>query len=154
MTNGAHRKVNSKSGFPEVSIPLSSLRSTIGFTDTGAVLEGTTIAGTAGTMPNRGAWNGKLELSGSVTIPKGYHNGSGKITRSYTVHAGGIYTPSSKDQNILTSGRLVTSNINCKGDANLVAANIANGVSIFGVTGSMMKYTAGNDSVIFNGGTW
>lgn len=32
-----------------------------------------------GTMPNKGAWNDSVAMNGSVTIPAGYHNGSGKI---------------------------------------------------------------------------
>lgn len=32
-----------------------------------------------GTMPNRGAWNG-VYSNADVTIPKGYHNGSGKVS--------------------------------------------------------------------------
>ena len=53
------------------------------------VLAGTTAmtsdsddeAGT-GAMPNNGAWNGTNVAGGSVTIPVGYHNGSGKVTAS------------------------------------------------------------------------
>lgn len=39
-----------------------------------------------GTMTNRGAWNSSVNPGGSVTIPAGYHNGSGKVTgnRTYT----------------------------------------------------------------------
>ena len=92
MTNGAHR-TNGTTGYPEVYIPLSTLRTTIGYTDASKVLTGTTIAGLAGTMVNRGAWSGTIGLSGAVTIPQGYHNGSGKITRAYTVHSGGTFTP-------------------------------------------------------------
>ena len=33
-----------------------------------------------GTMPNRGAVTATLNAGGSYTIPKGYHNGSGKVT--------------------------------------------------------------------------
>lgn len=33
-----------------------------------------------GTMPNRGAVTATLNSGGSYTIPKGYHNGSGKVT--------------------------------------------------------------------------
>ena len=32
-----------------------------------------------GTMPNKGAWNDSVAMNGSVTIPAGYHNGSGKV---------------------------------------------------------------------------
>lgn len=48
------------------------------------VLAGTTIAGTAGTMPNRGAVTNTIaEQNGSYTIPAGYHNGGGKVTATY-----------------------------------------------------------------------
>lgn len=33
-----------------------------------------------GTMPNKGAWNDSVAMNGSVTIPAGYHNGSGKVS--------------------------------------------------------------------------
>ena len=33
-----------------------------------------------GTMTNRGAWTSTQTSNGSVTIPEGYHNGSGKVT--------------------------------------------------------------------------
>lgn len=154
MTNGAHRTNNQTSGYPEVYIPLQTLRSTIGATDASKILTGTTIAGLAGTMVNRGAWSGALTLSGQITIPQGWHNGSGKITRSYSTYAGGTFTPSSVDQTIPTSGKILTGNVNCKADANLIDQNIANGVSIFGVTGNMMKYTSGTDQVLFSNGTW
>ena len=35
-----------------------------------------------GTMTNRGAWTSSVAAGGSVTIPAGYHNGSGKVTAS------------------------------------------------------------------------
>ena len=35
-----------------------------------------------GTMVNRGAWGTSVAAGGSVTIPAGYHNGSGKVTAS------------------------------------------------------------------------
>lgn len=46
------------------------------------VLTGTTIAGQAGTMPNKGAVNQSLAVNGSFTIPAGYHNGSGVVSQS------------------------------------------------------------------------
>ena len=35
-----------------------------------------------GSMINRGAWGTSVAAGGSVTIPAGYHNGSGKVTAS------------------------------------------------------------------------
>lgn len=37
-----------------------------------------------GTMPNNGSINKTLVLNGSYTIPKGYHDGTGKVTQSIT----------------------------------------------------------------------
>lgn len=76
--------------------------------DASKLLTGTTIAGTAGTMPNQGQ---KILTPGAanVAIPAGYHNGAGYA----------------------------------QGDANLVAGNIKNGVSIFGIIGTVVQETAG-----------
>lgn len=38
----------------------------------------------AGTMPNRGAWTGRIGINGSVTVPAGYHNGAGYVDQSVT----------------------------------------------------------------------
>lgn len=54
----------------------------------GNVLSGSTFYSNSattkqtGTMTNRGAWNGNVAPGASVTIPAGYHNGSGKVTAS------------------------------------------------------------------------
>ena len=34
----------------------------------------------AGTMPERGNWNGSVGMNGSITIPEGHHAGSGRVT--------------------------------------------------------------------------
>ena len=61
-----------------------------------------------GTMPNRGSSAGTITtLDGEYTIPQGYHDGSGKIS------------------------------IDSTEQAKLVAANIREGVTILGVTGTM-----------------
>ena len=148
MTNGAHRTKNSTSGYPEVSIPLSDVASTIGATDASKILKGTTISGVAGTMPNNGAWSGELGLSGSIIIPEGYHSGSGKITRPYTAFSGGVYTPEAQDQTIITKNKAITGNITCLGSADLIAKNIRHDVQIFGVTGTCKPstYSAYNGS--------
>ena len=33
----------------------------------------------AGTMPERGNWNGSVGMNGSITIPEGHHAGNGKV---------------------------------------------------------------------------
>lgn len=48
------------------------------------VLTGTTIAGTAGTMPNRGNVNQTLTQQGQeYTVPAGYHAGGGKVKAQF-----------------------------------------------------------------------
>lgn len=37
-----------------------------------------------GTMPNRGTWTGRIGVNGKVSIPAGYHNGSGYVDQSIT----------------------------------------------------------------------
>ena len=89
-----------------------------------------------GTMPNRGAWNSSVSVNGSVTIPAGYHNGSGRVTNSVSTMGGQTITPRSTSQTVSCSGRYMTGNIVVNGDSNLVAANIISGKSIFGVAGN------------------
>ena len=54
-----------------------------------------------GTMPNRGAVSKTLNAGGSYTIPKGYHNGSGKITASSLASQ----TPGTATANDIASGK-------------------------------------------------
>lgn len=42
----------------------------------------------AGTMPNNAAWSASTSGSGSVTIPAGYHNGSGTVSGSASYSQG------------------------------------------------------------------
>ena len=61
-----------------------------------------------GTMPNRGAVTGTITaLDGEYTVPQGYHDGSGKVS------------------------------IDATEQAKLVAANIREGITVLGVTGTM-----------------
>ena len=119
-----------------------------------------------GSMTNQGAVTSSLNCGGSYTIPAGYHNGSGKITANslssqtsadatashivspYTAWVNGskitgtipskaaqTYTPGTSNQTI-ASGYYLSGAQTIKGDSNLVAANIINGKTIFGVTGA------------------
>ena len=93
-----------------------------------------------GTMTNRGTWNSSVGINGSVTIPAGYHNGSGRVTNSVSTMGGQTITPRSTSQTVSCSGRYMTGNIVVNGDSNLVAANIISGKSIFGVAGNARSY--------------
>lgn len=72
---------------------------------------------------------GKM-LSGIV----GYTN-NGKVTGSIQSQAAQTITPGASDKTI-ASGKYLSGAQTIKGDANLLAENIKNGVSIFGVTGT------------------
>lgn len=129
-----------------------------------AYVNGTKVTGS---MTNNGAVSpSALNAGGSYTIPKGYHNGSGKVTvnslsslTSGTATAADILngktayvngnkvtgTISSKSAQTYTpgtsnqtisSGQYLSGAQTIKGDTNLKAANIKSGVSIFGISGS------------------
>lgn len=139
ITPGAHI-TNTSKGYPEVYIPLSDLRDAIGYTDSSKVLKGTTIAGLQGTMVNNGSVQKTVAVGQSYTIPKGFHDGTGKVSvdKSYSSKSGFTYTPSKPTTNttIQASGVYMTGNIILKGDSNLKPENIKKGVTIFGVTGT------------------
>lgn len=65
---------------------------------------------------------------------------SGSNTSQLTAKAAATYTPTTADQTI-ASGQYLTGAQTIKGDANLLAENIKDGVTIFGVTGT---YTGGS----------
>lgn len=84
--------------------------------------------------------NGNKMLSGNTA----YANGV-KYTGSISSKAAQTYTPTTSDQTI-NAGQYLSGAQTIKGDANLTAANIANGVTIFNVTGSLSSATISQDS--------
>lgn len=72
-----------------------------------------------------------------------YANGT-KYTGSIQSKSAQTYTPTTSDQTI-ASGQYLSGAQIIKGDANLVAGNIAAGVQIFGVTGSLSSATISQD---------
>ena len=85
--------------------------------------------------------NGNKMLNG-VTA----YGGTTKYTGSIQSKSAQTYTPTTSDQTI-QSGQYLSGAQTIKGDANLVAGNIANGVTIFGVTGSLSSATISQDGV-------
>ncbi len=85
-----------------------------------------TIAATTGTAAASDVLSGKTFNSA---------NGIG-LTGTIASKAAATYTPGTADQTI-TAGQYLSGAQTIKGDANLVAGNIAVGKSIFGVTGTM-----------------
>ena len=75
-------------------------------------------------------------VTATATVTAGYQGASTKSnTLQLTAQAAQTITPGTTNQTI-SSGRYLTGTQTIKGDANLVASNIAQGVSIFGVTGT------------------
>lgn len=126
-------------------------------------------SGTVLTLPTADTYLRKnIELSlvvreGSVVVDTISVNTNGLVTASASVSAGYVdtitlsdtlqlqtkaaqtYVPSISDQTI-ASGQYLTGVQTIRGDANLTAANIARGVTIFGVTGSHYGGTDTSDA--------
>ena len=84
--------------------------------------------------------NGNKMLNG-VTAYGGTTNYTGSIQSK----SAQTYTPTTSDQTI-NSGQYLSGAQTIKGDVNLVAGNIASGVTIFGVSGSLSSATITQDS--------
>lgn len=72
-------------------------------------------------------------------------NSSVSLTASVTTKGAATITPGTSNQEI-ASGTYLTGKQTISGDANLVAANIKSGVSIFGVAGSLSLVSVSQDS--------
>lgn len=73
-----------------------------------------------------------------------YANGV-KYTGTITPKSAQTYTPTTSDQSI-ASGQYLSGVQTIKGDANLQPQNIANGITIFGVTGTLSAPIISQDS--------
>ena len=103
-------------------------------------------------IPKSGGGNAEFVDTSDATIDNGnkmlngvtaYGNGT-KYTGSISSKSAATYMPTTSDQTI-NSGQYLSGVQTIKGDANLTAANIRNGVSIFGVSGSLTAATIVQD---------
>lgn len=103
-----------------------------------------------GKMPNQGAIKQTLGINDSYSIPRGFHSGYGKVSQSLPTLDARTYTPGRSDQvieaNIWLKGEQII-----KGDADLIAANIKKGVSIFGITGTFEGWVPVATDLYYNG---
>lgn len=77
-------------------------------------------------------------ITAKATQNPGYVNsGSKSSTQQLTTQAAKTVTPTTASQTAVAKGVYTTGEVTVAGDANLKAENIANGVKIFGVTGSL-----------------
>lgn len=76
-------------------------------------------------------------ITATTEQEKGYVPGGTKsATQQLTTQGAKTVTPTTTNQTAVASGRYTTGDVVVSGDANLVPENIAEGVSIFGVTGT------------------
>lgn len=76
-------------------------------------------------------------ITASATQSGGIVEGGSKsATQQLTTQGAKTVTPTTTNQTAVASGRYTTGDVVVSGDANLVPENIAEGVSIFGVTGT------------------
>lgn len=87
-------------------------------------------------------------ITASTQQGKGYVPGGSKsATQQLPTQGAKTVTPTTTEQIAAASGLYTTGDVKVAGDANLVAENIAEGVSIFGVTGTH----AGGSGAMANG---
>jgi hypothetical protein len=87
--------------------------------------------------------NGKITASATQTV--GYVTaGTKSSTKQLDTQAAQTITPGTADKTI-AAARYLTGVQTIKGDANLIPANIKNGVSIFGVNGTLEGGSGGNN---------
>lgn len=76
-------------------------------------------------------------ITATTEQEKGYVPGGTKsATQQLTTQGAKTVTPTTTNQTAVASGRYTTGDVVVSGDANLVPENIAEGVSIFGITGT------------------
>lgn len=97
----------------------------------GKIKKGVSIFGVAGSFTE----DANAEAGDILNEKTAYVNGN-KVTGNIPSKAAATYTPSTQDQEI-AAGQYLSGKQTIKGDANLLAANIKKGVSIFGVNGNL-----------------
>lgn len=137
------------------------------------VLQGKVIIGAngkplTGNMANKGAWNGSVAMNGTVTIPAGYHNGSGEVTGPAITNRGNYGGAGNSRGNDASGQRMWVKvpggyyNENAqvflnwadiRSMAGLTPDKIKKDVSIMGITGSWEGYVK-SPLYLYNKGTW
>lgn len=110
------------------------------------------------TTPNGALGEPSISLNTSTGVitatsnvrTSGYLSTRETSSKTYTLptNSGGIITPGTSQKTAVAAGKYTTAATYVKGDSNLVAANIKNGVSIFGVSGTYAG--SGSSSETYN----
>lgn len=126
VTNYASAEITVPSGSAATPATAITANPTISVSSTGLITA--SVSGSQSVTPSVSAGYVSSGTAGTVSV-------SGSNTSQLTTQAAQTITPTTTDQTI-ASGKYLTGAQTIKGDANLVAANIADGVTIFGVTGT------------------
>lgn len=126
VTNYASAEITVPSGSAATPATTITANPTISVGPTGLITA--SVSGSQSVTPSVSAGYVSSGTAGTVSV-------SGSNTSQLTTQAAQTITPTTTDQTI-ASGKYLTGTQTIKGDANLVAENIADGVTIFGVTGT------------------
>lgn len=125
-------------------------------TSAGNKITGNQIASTIRAIPKKTAiTTGHTTNSITFTAERGYYP-AGVSTSLVKYSGANVITPTTNLITLQTQNKYVGANISIRGDANLIPANIKNGVSIFGVSGTytgaqfQIPYASGSISIARN----
>lgn len=108
-----------------------------------------------GTISNNGTKVKQLAINETYTLGKGYYD-SITVNQNVTTKASQTYIPSRSNQ-IIYANQYLNGNQTIKGDSNLLAENIKEGVSLFGTLGTCtiqsmggVKMESGNSAISYS----
>ena len=133
MINNPVRKQLPTLENPGTAIDLRSGKSLIA--PDGSVVTGT-VPEVEQATPSISVSSGGLITATAVQVGGIVADGTKSATQQLTTQGAKTVTPGTSTQTAVTSGRYTTGAVQVAGDANLKPENIAEGVSIFGVTGT------------------
>lgn len=147
MINNPVRKQLPTLENPGTEIDLRSGKSLIA--PDGSVVTGT-LPEVEQATPSISVSSGGLITATAVQVGGIVADGTKSATQQLTTQGAKTVTPGTSTQTAVASGRYTTGTVQVAGDSNLKAENIAEGVSIFGVSGTFPGSGPENATVSFN----